>query len=309
MREVITDLYDGRRTLIQHFYEDFHEFIQHTTDLDRTWKKGGYRKVDRDESTLRSRMKAPHSWDLGFSWEEVKEMALCDGWPKGLEIVREMSGTMSAEFEQYIPESTPSMDVSGSFIDIGAYVSGNPECFYEFSDDDHMRSNVITMLVDFSETFKQEAITVMRKGAAIVALIDLLESLQYRVEVVSVDSTNTHDCRAQLEYILPLKSATQPLHRGVLALTCCNAGMRRRIHSSWLEQFPKSVRRRSNVPNHKFYGYVCPPSMHGYSGDIVVGGYGGDGFVSDAAAKDWIKKALKRQGFDLDNLAPEACHA
>lgn len=106
------------------------------------------------------------------------------GWPLGRQIVERMRTRIERSIGRVAPTHEVVWDVVGGSVDIGAYVSGVPECMMEFVEapsteekfvDIHFSSGVNAGVTD--EEMAQS-------GAAVAALVDALEASGKRCRVV-----------------------------------------------------------------------------------------------------------------------------
>ena len=114
-----------------------------------------------------------------------------DGWSEGVERARMMGLALS----DYIPslgitglEEVEDYDVSGADVDVGAFCDGEPECMVETVEKVQPRSRVVRVVVQINYMCEVPAASAMRRGVALAAVVDALETAGLRVEVWTLDS-------------------------------------------------------------------------------------------------------------------------
>lgn len=80
---------------------------------------------------------------------------------------------------------TPIYDVVGSFVDIGAFMSGEPECMVDFAMS-HSRGKSVTLAIQFNDLGHISAEQLMYKGAVACCVADTLNSLGVSTRIVLV---------------------------------------------------------------------------------------------------------------------------
>ncbi len=317
MREVTIENWDGGITLTQQFFEDWYEIIDHALDENRTEAAGGlerYFGIMNGVLNFRNPVTGVCAVDYMASrllhenchetWKTMVEMVRGDGWPEGAGSVRSMYESIEADIGDRVVTNEVEHHVSGAYIDVGAFVEGVPECFLDFRDVERTGAGkVVTIAVNIGVAYDVKSTQILRRGAAIIAVIDLLERSGYRVEVLIV--TPTHEDRVNGEHlheiIFPLKKPSEVIAIDRFAFVLCNDMMCRRVMSSLLEQLPPQRRHVLGVRRNGPYGCTFSMSMEGYGADIVI--EGGYDFISDASAKKWVVSVLKDQGVALEETA------
>lgn len=101
-------------------------------------------------------------------------------------------------------------DVSGIGYDMGEYLAGTPECWYDLQYSDQP---VYHVAVNPSSNYNRDVRTLVMRGAALCAIIDLLESRGARmsIEYCYGASMKRTDPGSRWHYRLVLKHPDQPL--------------------------------------------------------------------------------------------------
>ena len=195
------------------------------------------------------------NWDLGVGFSGALKLAE-EGWVDGVEEVRRARERLGALVRPRTHQQDFEMrEDGGSFVDVGTYCSGEPECFGNFKPPERpVKPIKVVVGTSYSWTFTSAEIT--RRGALIVALIDALEELGYMVEC-HMESANTgHDYGAGVHCVRALLKATnQSVDVDRLAFWITHPAARRRIGFAVNEQEPRNVR--------QLFGYGCGGSYYG----------------------------------------------
>lgn len=260
-------------------FEDLHEFWQYSFRESSAYNK-------------ESRTYANH-WSGGLDWNESKRLALM-GWQKGLVEIDKFQARVNELITSKIVRHKPVYTVAGNYIDIGNYLSNDPECFIAKEyDENNQQGKIITIVcsISFSAAISPE--TIIQRGAMICALIDAIEYAGYRVEVIAnvalaEDCSNRYGSNKEtgwFEVDVTIKKANQALNKIELAFCLAHPAMLRRILFSVAE-----IEEWSDYATN--YGY---PSKATNKGDIYIEEVF-SGVVSDDKAINWIVSELEKLG-------------
>ena len=111
-------------------------------------------------------------------------------------------------------DTVESYDVSGAFVDVGAFCEGEPECMVEYEEQMMPRQRVVRIFAQVNHNSYVESDQMVRRGVAICGLVDALENHGLRCEVWGVDSVRAkpETGRPRLfQHAVCLKKADQPL--------------------------------------------------------------------------------------------------
>lgn len=175
-------------------------------------------------------------WTGTESFDAAKRLAL-EGWPLG----RELVGQILTEVESEMESETQVMgwDVTGDFVDVGAFVSGQPENMMRWEPVPE-RKRVARILLNMSVSSGVSTKVIRWRGATVMALIDRLEQSGVRIELDMAYACTNHG-RSSAVFIANLKRAEEPLHLDLLSFHLTHPSSFRRIFFSFVEQCPKSV--------------------------------------------------------------------
>lgn len=185
------------------------------------------------------------------------------GWteslPSTMELVDSAIETVETEFE--MSSFSTYHDVAGSMVDIGRYLSGEPECMLEFAPlPTPAAGRVITLCASVSVSGAISADTLKRRGAAIAALAFALERLGFNTELYADDSSEGgsykgHTALAQTRVLI--KGANDYLDPAKVMFGYAHPGMLRGLLIPIMHSYPKALHRAMGVGSG--YGSPTPP--------------------------------------------------
>ncbi|MCI2416885.1 hypothetical protein MOQ72_05560 [Saccharopolyspora sp. K220] len=166
----------------------------------------------------------------GASWEEAVQLAR-DGWPVPLEQADVTVGQLreQAGLSKVVTVLEPAWDVTGSEVDIGAYLAGTPECMVD-AVPRHVsrRGKVITFVIPMSYSSEVPHASIINRGLALATLCTAIIEAGHSVEIWCGDAGMvTPEIRfcAMVRVI----SAGEPLDIGRLIFAAAHPAMCRRL--------------------------------------------------------------------------------
>lgn len=239
-------------------------------------------------------------WSGNVTWEQAKDLAI-KGWKEGLEEIEKYRAKISPMITERVLRPIQVYSVSGYNVDIGTYLSDDPECFISRVYEERNYPGKIFKIVvsiTFSASISPE--TIIQRGAMICALIDAIEYAGHRVEVICNEATSMNDGpdyrngmmknRGWLEIDVCAKETNQPLDMSSLAFCIAHPAMLRRVIFSIDEFHGWSDFTKGN------YG---TPASATEKGDIYIAEIF-SGVVADDQAINWIMDELAKLGIDLE---------
>lgn len=239
-----------------------------------------------------------NSWSGGTSWEQAKQLAI-EGWKEGLEEVEKYRAKLAPFITDKILRPLQVYSVSGYSVDVGAYLSNDPECFISrVYEERNYPGKIFKIVCSISFSAAIEPQTIIQRGAMICALVDALEFAGHRAEVIC----NFSAAREQyyrdggnkqygwFEVDVKVKPSDQPVELSSLAFCLAHPSMLRRITFSAAELVGWSDYARA-------YGY---PSEATDKGDIYIKEIF-SGIVPDDKAINWVLTELEKMGIDLES--------
>lgn len=239
-------------------------------------------------------LSASDYWDFNAGFDGALDLART-GWVEGRTRIEEMShrfieqveGAHREAFEQ--PVFTRSL--VGSGVNVGRFIAGVPDAMTTRKRVE-MDAPVIDVLCNVSASAGISADTYMIRGAAVAALVDLLELSGRRVRVTTVLNTTSGD-GAYTCYVT-VKHPGDPLQVDALAFALAHPAYMRRLGFSLMEQAPKNVRREVHVGDGGT-GYGTPTEVES-SADLYMPSllYTSEWREEDAPA--WVEQQLVNMG-------------
>lgn len=219
------------------------------------------------------------------SWDEAIKLATY-GWPEGLKAVKRLADDLYTKVGVLIEREKTFHDFSGSYVDVGRYVDGDPENMVEFEPCDALGpGNILKVVVSGSVSCGYTTDQIQRRGAAILALLDAIESTGARTEVIL--STCTGSSGHCYESLVTIKKANEPLSLDAIVFAVCHPSMARRLDFSAREMLPYAE--AVKVDTYGGYGMPMDALVHG---DVHIDGLYGHGDApyaeSDEKAVKWV---------------------
>lgn len=259
-----------------------------------------------DYCTQPSRLKDPSSraghdeW-AGGSWDDAVKLAR-EGWRSEIVETDERARNLAYEVigERFQHEWSFPRDLTGEVVDVPTFLSGEPECFIDPLQVDAVRAGAVVRLVvstAASATVNEE--TMRQRGAAVVALVDVLAQAGYSLEIWAVQRVTTYigSCAVQVLVQHP----ADPIDMGTIMYALAHPTMLRRLVFSAEERLPKRYRDESAGVGHGYGSPQSPklsdlPEEDGPTILLDTISYADD--WSEDAAREWIISCL-------DSLAGE----
>jgi hypothetical protein len=173
------------------------------------------------------------SW-AGGSLKETQKIAR-DGWLEGVAHVRRFASQVEEKIGMQNVEQFPVMDVMGSSIDMGAFMEGVPECMIRFEDQHTTtKGKVYKILVDGIADWSVDNDTIIRRGAAVYVVADMMIKAGLDVEIWLCYSLGSQDRTYGHNTFIKIKSSDQTIPPAKLAFMLIHPGMLRKILSSYI---------------------------------------------------------------------------
>ncbi len=242
---------------------------------------------------------ATDDWDLGAGWDGALKLARA-GWPAGLARVKPLADCAAKSVQKNVRGLRLQYDVAGACWDVGRLVAGEPEPGLTFVRAP-VAGRVARVVVTGGASGKIAADCYWRRGAAIVALCDVLENSGVRCEVV-LGFENTPLFKNDDKDIdiskhgITIKRSEDALDLDLMAFALCHPATLRRLSFAVREGLPRDWRRKFGFGVGKGgYGHTetYKPDNADADNDIVVGRLLDESVWSnDEQMVDWIKKQV-----------------
>lgn len=295
--------YNSGKTLVHQLtftgLADFFEATEHgKTDMRRE-----ERASRRKESTQGD------DWSGTSTFDEMMPLAR-NGWSDGRKTVMPIADYLSDLIGSRIMLPTQSWNVAGGSVDIGKFLTGEPDCMLDFtSKTAEGAGKIISINMNVSASWHVDKDAIKNRGAAVCALIDLLHQSGYTCELNALaccsesgwGSNGDHQC----DVFIPVKKAEDILDEDHVSFMFMHPGILRRFVFSLEEQLPKQIRDAMGFHSHGGYGSVTKmPKNEEFLGDIFLEplSWGNNHWSTVEASGKWIIGQLLKLGFKLDGI-------
>lgn len=238
------------------------------------------------ETTIKSNHSHDHmkSKFCKQSWDEAMHDAEF-GDAERAEIFAGLLDKITSMMDAEMPRLTH--DVSGEILDVGAFVSGEPECFMRKLN--RPEPKCISITADMSFTWYVDQDYIANRAAAIVALIDELQFAGYAVDFhVQLKIKGLEKSNLVVDVGIPCR----PVDINTVAFICSPSFLRRFVFST-LETYCEK-----NRPGYGYYGQGIPLDKPEDPGFMFVGSFCSEwnenNWESLEASKDHILEMLAR---------------
>ena len=227
---------DDMTNIISHTFETWGDFIAAAT------KKA----TPRPRRELASRYTHDPEWSGTRTFEEALELSSI-GWAEGAQralarladVVSAVPSVSSGRCRQW------SFDLAGDVVDIGRYLTGEPEHWLTESIGEGHSGTVVKIVASVAVSGAVGHEAMFSRGAAVLAAVDAIETAGKRVELWIAKGSQNHAGDKAWHWLVPVKAAGQPLDVDRLAFALCSTAIQRRLFFSVQEQagaWPDSVK-------------------------------------------------------------------
>ncbi len=272
-------------------FDSWEDFVRAATD----------ETTDMPESERSSRRVSDVGWNGEVwsgtkTWDECVELAY-RGWPEGVErLSQRLRVTQDLLPVRLRRREYELARVGPGTLDMGRYLMGHPEPYVVYRDveTDAEGPGQVTILFNMSVSSGIAVEELFRRGAAVCALVDSLETAGRRVSVKVAMCTHSGD---KVDVTVQLKRHEDPLDLERVAFAVAHAAAFRRLGFAVWELAPREVRYRTGIREHGGYGQV-------YSlrepGALCLDG--ADLYRSEdpAVLRRWLVEQLKAQGVEWE---------
>lgn len=265
-------------TCVLKTYNTWHEFVR---DADQTNGLNPSKRSSREHDA---------HWSGTNSFEETLHLAT-HGWPEGLRRIKDNVHIIERFISHKQPRKVLEYSVRGpGILDLERYQQGRPDSWItweEQASQEGKSNTVVPIMFNIGSSGGVNIKTLFLRGAAVCALIDVLEHSNIRVELCI--TVNNHVRSLDITHKVVMKRSEDALDMDRLAFALCNASTYRRLmFSIWEQQIP-------HLPD-------------GYG---IVGAYKEDGAINISAASlsirseadmvPWLVKQLAGYGVEVQD--------
>lgn len=271
------------RKVVQHSYDSLDEFASHQ-NANRNYRLTGSASSNREFSGVSSFSEAVNRAKAGLPEVGVR----------ALDASKSLTDAVSRQIEAIDMHSV--FDVSGAYVDMGRFVTGEPECMIEnYIQTTNTQKPVVTIVCNVAASAGVDKRDLEERGRLVVALVKAIE-MSGRTTELFADFTCTHHWSEPKDYFrvsVKVKNASAPLDMGAVMYAFSDPSMLRVLCFNAMHEMPKDMRQRYSVPG--CYGY--PAKGENY----VAESYGADAVYIPATrlgdnAEKLVTDILKRLG-------------
>lgn len=240
------------------------------------------------------------AWNGNIGYKVADEYADL-GWLEGAAKARDFYAMHVDALSNLIEKQEMYYDVEGPVVDIGRVVTGEPECCMNFETVrvEQPATRFVRVVVNVGASGGINADTILARGAALCALVDLLESSGCRCEIAIADATAAD--RAWYCSTVTVKQFDQPLDLPLVAYAIGHPSVLRTHLFRMYERFA------NDFSSHwRTVGYGIPADVPTQQrGDLYAPKMRADEsqWSDPARAQAWIIEQLKTFGVALKKSA------
>ncbi|UED88402.1 hypothetical protein K4G22_11170 [Streptomyces profundus] len=195
----------------------------------------------------------------GASWPEALRLAT-DGWTRQVPEVEAAIATLRERVRDEVVTTmlVPTWDVTGSEVDVGAYLSGVPECMVDATPQRvSTRGRVVTFLVPAGYTNATPHASVRNRGLALAALCSAIIAAGHSAEIWS--GMCVHVEGERYVSVARVISAAEPFDLGRLIFVLAHPAMLRRLWLAVWDSAPRDRAERMCRDDYGWASYACHP--------------------------------------------------
>lgn len=285
---------DRRRsptTVFLRYYEDWADFVSSAEliilQADKERKYNGH--------SCASLQSGNKSWYGTDTLEETIRLAK-HGWPDGLGKFRDLRNNL--DIQELLPFSRrllTSKDVTGDEVDVGLYLSGEPENMITMYDETlAQRGKIVRLIPSWSINCFYGGDQIIYWGVGVLLAVETLIKLGYSVEInLAFSVSSGYDI---LERYVPILHPGEPIVLDTLVFMLVNPSVLRRLRFAADECESPRLREEFGFFDNAGYGYPqeprCPPEH-----DLIIKGSEGM-FSSPGQIIPFVFEILRQVGVE-----------
>lgn len=230
-------------------------------------------------------------WSGTATYQDARTLALY-GWREGTDKLRRMTASMTGSMN--VVRQSMNLALTGGAVDVPTYLTGEPECMWSWQDTEERKA--VRVVIDGAHASRITPEEIMRRGAAVVAFVDAMESagysaeIQLRYSIYSADKVITH--------AVALKRSDEPMDLESIAFAIAHPASLRRIGFGVMEMMPPKITKAFSFRLHGSYSSVHrTTSGEVEPGDIIL--TGNHQFSSEEEAMQWARKCVASYGVEF----------
>lgn len=212
-----------------------------------TAKRQGISKSQQGRSLRKQR-----EWTQA-TYDEAIDMAAGKGYEDAIPEAEAMVGHIEMDLEGSMQSGFEiTFDVSGSFVDIGRYLSNDPECMMDALPIKTMRTGrVLKVAVPICYSARTDKDIILRRGAAVMALVDCFAKKQHPMEIWAVHACHGDargsTVRPRMVYSIKVQEADSPLDMGRIMFALAHPAMLRQLGFSVQDTESYEIKRKFDI--------------------------------------------------------------
>jgi hypothetical protein len=218
---------------------------------------------------------------------------VAEGWPEGLARMADLTEKITSVVGQKINRPEYEWDVAGEDVDVGRFLSGEPENMitYQETPVDGVSGKIIKLRMNVAALGGVQAETIFNRGAAVISLVAAMERVGYSFEIVVVAASRDFARANIILHEIMLKEAGDIVDMDKLAFVMANASFFRRLVFSARECEPANVRKIFDIGGG--YGSTIDDWKSGVENGIDVPGLRSNEFSTIEGACRWVLEKAK----------------
>lgn len=238
-------------------------------------------------------------WSGTKTWAEAVSLAT-GGWAEGYDRMTRIAARLTRDITRDIEQPSVEFAVTGSYVDVGSFLSGEPECMGTF-----VYAPVEQPVVQIVANVRVNAAVghdvIETRGLATLALIDALERAGRRCEVIAISAGTGWGKLGDGPHVerIVLKRPQEQANPGLLAFALSHPAMLRRLLFSFEETLPAKVREHFGYGGPFGGGYNAPCEVpKDMRGDVYVtcADFKDGRWRGKDTAEAWVREQLAKQG-------------
>lgn len=209
-------------------------------------------------------------WSGSESFAAARKLSI-SGWKDGADRCEEMAQKFIAENQIEARKLVHYQDVSGGSVDIGAYLSGEPECMHEYRIETR-RDRIVTILSDCTTSSQVSAETMQTRGEAVYTAVRALQLSGYSVGVwLAFAIGEIGGSQIVHQFQVEIKPHNFQLDPAVVAFYLGHPSSFRRIMFRMIEEQPMALREKLNASRRNgLYGYCRQVATTGLPENCII---------------------------------------
>lgn len=180
-----------------------------------------------DSRNKTSRQMHDLDWFGGVTWKEAWELAT-HGWKEGAEKIKHYRTEIFNLLSEHIPTQSVVNATTGYAVNVGAYLSNDPECFiYRELNNNDEPPKQFRLVVSVARSSSVSSEVIITRGAMICAMVDAIEMAGHRVEIICNEKSESYGRVHEIDIVV--KQYNQPLNIAGLSFCLAHPAMSRRL--------------------------------------------------------------------------------